>query len=331
MRFTTTIAAAMVMAASQAKITIDPATRTFRDDQNRHVIMHGQNVVVKLPNYLPTTESFDWQTSISDEDLQLLQDWGTNIIRLGVMWESVETAPGVYDYDYLNSVDELINRFGAYGMNVIVDNHQDLFSRSLCGEGVPHFYTPEDLDRRCPNTILGFAFKMAGECKPFKYYDVPMGEDGLPVPEECTKRNFEDMYTMPEVASAFAALYDNKDGLLDKMMDFWSVVAEKYASNEHVMGYDIFNEPWPANLYREPSLFFKPGKFDHEKLFPLTVRAHETVRAKDDEKIIFVEPAQFPDTLPFLGGRIEHIGFKSTPGGEDYLNRQSLNDHSYCC
>jgi hypothetical protein len=33
------------------------------------------------------------------------------------------------------------------------------------------------------------------------------------------------MYTAPEVASAFAALYDNVDGIQDKMMDFWKVVA----------------------------------------------------------------------------------------------------------
>jgi len=61
--------------------------------------------------------------SISQEDLELLQDWGTTIIRLGVMWESVETSPGVYDTDYLEKIDQLINKFGEYGMHVIVDNH----------------------------------------------------------------------------------------------------------------------------------------------------------------------------------------------------------------
>ena len=61
--------------------------------------------------------------SISTEDLEYLRDWGCKIIRLGVMWESVETAPGVYDTNYLDEVDKLINRFGEYGMAVIVDNH----------------------------------------------------------------------------------------------------------------------------------------------------------------------------------------------------------------
>lgn len=52
-----------------------------------------------------------------------MKDWGTKIVRLGVMWESVERSPGVYDMAYLDEMDKLINRFGDYGMAVIVDNH----------------------------------------------------------------------------------------------------------------------------------------------------------------------------------------------------------------
>jgi endoglycosylceramidase len=129
------------------------------------------------------------------------------------------------------------------------------------------------------------------------------------------------MYTAPEVASAFDALYSNKDGLLDKMMAFWSVVAERFAANENVIGYDILNEPWAANLYTKQSLFLHPTSFDHDILFPVSVEAHNTVRAKDDSHIIFFEAAQFPDTLPFFGGITLPIGFPSTPGGTDYLNR----------
>jgi len=61
--------------------------------------------------------------SVSEEDLDYLESWGTNLIRLGVMWESVETSPGYYDMDYLDEVEKLINRFGERGMHVIVDNH----------------------------------------------------------------------------------------------------------------------------------------------------------------------------------------------------------------
>ena len=81
------------------------------------------------------------------------------------------------------------------------------------------------------------------------------------------------------------------------------------------------NEPWPANLYREPSLFYNTKKFDETKLFPMSVKAHTAIREVDDNKVIFFEPAQFPDTLPFFGGITREIGFPATPGGEEYLNR----------
>lgn len=98
-----------------------------------------------------------------------------------------------------------------------------------------------------------------------------------------------------------------------------------------MIGYDILNEPWAANIYHEPSLFYETEKFDREKLFPLSVKAADAVRTVDNSTAIFFEPTQFPDTLPFLGGKTRPIGFPETPGGIDYLDRQALNDHSYCC
>ncbi len=49
-----------IIGAATARITIDTNTRTFRDEAGRARIYHGQNVVVKLPNYLPTDGSFDY-------------------------------------------------------------------------------------------------------------------------------------------------------------------------------------------------------------------------------------------------------------------------------
>jgi len=47
--------------------------------------------------------------------------------------------------------------------------------------------------------------------------------------------------------------------------------------------------------------------------------------------LYFFEPAQFPDTLPYLGGIVGEVGFSETPGGGNFIDRQSLNDHLYCC
>jgi endoglycosylceramidase len=278
MQLKSLVVAALVGAAAGAEYTIDKATRTFRDSAGRARIFHGQNVVVKLPNYLPTDGEFNYEMSMNDQDLEYLKSWGTKIIRLGVMWESVETAPGEYDMVYLDAVENLINRFGDYGMAVIVDNHQDLFSRTLCGEGVPWFYTPKDLDHRCPTSLVGIAFHLAGECVSLNSYGMSLDSNGNPLIEDCKQHDFLKMYTAPEVASAFDGLYKNKDGLLDKMMDFWTVVSARFAANDNVIGYDILNEPWAANLYYEPSLLLHPTSFDADILFPIAQRADQTVR-----------------------------------------------------
>ena len=220
---------ALLWAASAAsKLHIDVNTRTFRDEFGRARIFHGQNVVVKLPPYLPTQDAFDFDTSITTSDLEDLRNWGCTFIRLGVMWESVETAPGVYDMTYLDKIDALIIKFAEYGIFTLVDNHQDLFSRRLCGEGVPWFYSPwETIDHSCPWTVIGTAFRLAGKCQPLSSYNLRYDENGLPLVSDCHNVNFIDLYTAPEVAGSFAALYANENGLLDKMMDFWTVVAKR--------------------------------------------------------------------------------------------------------
>ena len=54
------VTAALAGAVSGTHWWIDPVTRTFRDEFNRTRIFHGQNVVVKLPPYIPTQGSFDY-------------------------------------------------------------------------------------------------------------------------------------------------------------------------------------------------------------------------------------------------------------------------------
>lgn len=47
---------------------------------------------------------------------------------------------------------------------------------------------------------------------------------------------------------------------------------------------------------------------------------------------MFFEPTQFPDTIPFGDhGIVRELGFTEAPGGEDNVNTQVLNDHTYCC
>ena len=56
--------------------------------------------------------------TLNEEDFKKLRsEMGINWVRLGVMWESVETSPGNYNQTYLDVMNDLVTRMGE-SMNV---------------------------------------------------------------------------------------------------------------------------------------------------------------------------------------------------------------------
>lgn len=62
------------------------------------------------------------------------------------MWEGVERERGVYNDTYLGEVNDLINTLGESGIYTLVDAHQDVLARIMCGEGMPDFYAQDVMD-----------------------------------------------------------------------------------------------------------------------------------------------------------------------------------------
>jgi endoglycosylceramidase len=109
-------------------------------------------------------------------------------------------------------------------------------------------------------------------------------------------------------------------------------VAKRFAGNPYIVGYDPLNEPFPSNIYADPTLFLEPGKFDRVALQPLFNRTFvEAYQPADSSKIMFFEPTQFPDTMGILGGIVWNLGFTKPPGAENGSPVHVLNDHTYCC
>jgi endoglycosylceramidase len=96
---------------------------------------------------------------------------------------------------------------------------------------------------------------LTGNCKSIESYGMRTDENGNPLIEDCVKTFFIKYYTAPEVCSSFERLYTNTDGASDKFADFWEVVSKRFSANPNVIGYDPINEPWPANFYKDFSLF----------------------------------------------------------------------------
>jgi len=66
-------------------------------------------------------------------------------VRLLFTWEAYEPMPGQYDDSYLAYYLAAVRGAAARGLYVIVDFHQDAFSRFTlagCGEGFPEWALP---------------------------------------------------------------------------------------------------------------------------------------------------------------------------------------------
>ena len=318
--------------ASSQRVNIDSDSRSFVDKHGREVIFHGVNVVYKVDPYIPSSGGFDAQNSLNDKDIEYLKNWGFNFVRLGVMWEAVERSEGVYDDSYLDKVDELINKLGQAGIYTLVDAHQDVFARSICGEGMPDFYVKKLLaeDDYCIGPVADWLLSQVGFCQDIYSFGFRLDENGDPLIEDCQTRDFSQYYTTRQSASAFGALFTNKDGLQDKFISFWDHVAARFANNPYVLGYDPLNEPFPGNPARDPMLFV-PGQMDKKYLAPMYSKLFKKYQLHDANQQMWFEPGPFPDTFGFFGGYIFPVGFQTPPGGAIGSDKHVFNMHTYCC
>lgn len=116
-----------------------------------------------------------------------------NFVRLGVMWEAVERSEGTYDDAYLDKVVELVNKLGDAGIYTLVDAHQDVFARSMCGEGVPDFYAKQILadNKYCISAItdklLGPVLEKFNICTDIETFGLKKDKNGDPLIEDCEK------------------------------------------------------------------------------------------------------------------------------------------------
>ena len=118
--------------------------QSFRDTQNREVILRGINVAgdakcpknPDVPSYEPKgffeadNVSFVGRPfSIEDAHVQFkrLRKWGYNTIRYIFTWEAIEHAgPGIYDEEWIQFTIEILRIAKQYEFYVFMDPHQDV-------------------------------------------------------------------------------------------------------------------------------------------------------------------------------------------------------------
>ena len=195
----------------------------FVDLQDRHVILHGINLVNKdrRAGYL------------FDEGPELyarMRDWGFNVIRLGVIWDGLEPEPGVYDGAYLRRLDQQIAWARAHGLLVFLDMHQDLYS-VLYSDGAPAWAT---LTGGAPHSDLGGVWSDV-------YFTSSAVQTAL-----------DNFWANTPAADGL--------GIQEHYANAWAHLARRYAHEPAVIGFDLMNEPFPgSSAVQTQAIMFEKG------------------------------------------------------------------------
>ncbi|MDR0497840.1 MAG: cellulase family glycosylhydrolase [Treponema sp.] len=116
------------------------------DDKGRTLILRGVNLggSSKIPSVKgesPATVSFvgrPFPPEEADDHFEKLKNWGFTFIRFVITWEALEhSGPGIYDESYIDYLRKILLSAGEKGISVLMDPHQDVWSRFTGGDGAP--------------------------------------------------------------------------------------------------------------------------------------------------------------------------------------------------
>jgi endoglycosylceramidase len=238
------------------------AGRWITDAKGRVVILHGAAVVVGGGfGTVGGPEQTAAQVGFRRADARFLAKQGFNVVRLGMFFRGYSPTPGAYDAEYLESFARTQHQLARRGIFTLLDFHQDQLSPVYNGRGFPDWFLLDD-----------------GQ---------PNGNQPFP----------QGYFANPALNRAYDNLWDNVAGpggvgLQDRFGAGWARVAARFANERRVLGYDIFNEPWPGSAYAacaQPA-GCPPGGFDQTKLTAFTNRIIAAIRTADDRHLAFYEP-----------------------------------------
>ena len=189
----------------------------FADAQGRTRIFNGMNIDDKQIG-----ETFRYD--LNEEFFQKYTAHGFNLIRLAVQWANLEPQPGVYSERYLASIDAIFRLAEQYGVYILLDMHQDLYSGFGGvggGDGAPDWACLTD----------------GAVPKPYKFV-------------------WAEAYVFGKwVHNCFDHFWNNDKaegkGLQDRYAELWQMLAKRYGESPALFGYDLLNEPAPGSAAKK--------------------------------------------------------------------------------
>lgn len=205
----------------------------FVDSEGRQILFSGINFISKNPqeNYIPLQ---------GKETFKQFKTWGFNCIRLGIIWDGLEPEPGKYNEEYLKEIDKRIQWAAENDIYVFLDMHQDLYG-ALYSDGAPDWATIDEGQNHYTGAVWSDSYLIS-----------------------------------PAVQTAFDNFWLNTPaadgvGIQDHYAELWKHIAERYANNITVIGYDIMNEPFMGS--------------SAQQVMPLMLGAYAQVYAEETGKM----------------------------------------------
>ncbi|MCW7482339.1 glycoside hydrolase family 5 protein [Leptospira kanakyensis] len=284
----------------------------FVDGLGREVSFRGFNISgnVKLAQhgFKPFANASDAEIAFS----RLGKTTGSNIIRYTIAWEGVHPAVDTIDYNYLDAIIAQMKKATAKRMYILLDYHEDLFSRHLfnknswhTGNGAPAWITK-------------------GGSYPTEYCGIicaSWSQNNLT--NEAVRRAFRNFWNNAPLSTSLGSR-NMQTEFLWQIAKTSAYIKEKLSAEEfsYILGLDPFNEPVDGGMEG-----LTPAQWDNQKLWPMYKKIRTILNQNGwENKWVFAEPLVFWNTnigsaiAPATGG-----GHLLSPPGPGFV----FNSHFY--
>jgi endoglycosylceramidase len=143
------------------------------------------------------------------EDAEAMVRYGFNVLRLPINWSGLEPHEGQFSDAYFQKLDQVINLARDAGLYVLLDFHQDAWSKEIGEDGAPLWAIVPPPDQLLEGPL-----------------------------DDLAERRFS-----PQVFNAFKGFFENQEGIQDRFLPVWKRLVGRYADRAEIIGFEPMNEP----------------------------------------------------------------------------------------
>ncbi len=203
----------------------------------------------------PANDITIWIPPLCESDLAEMHQLNVQLLRLAISWSLLEPEPGHYGSQYLDRIAQIVSWATEQHIYVLLDMHQNAYSRYVGRADPRHLPLPGGTGATLNDHDGAPAWATF--------------TDGLPSEKFAGQREVN-----PAVFEAATNFWLNRSGIQDHYIRAVAQLAERFKDDSTVIGYSLFNEPWPG--------WTPPPFFEDALLFPFYRRLIDAVTGARD-------------------------------------------------